>query len=147
MQEIKRIKEMKKGGFTLVELIAVIGIAGILLAIILLGAKGARQASEISATSRQIQTIYSACQAWLGDGRVNYSTISLTALQDAGLISASINDSWGGTFSVAPGPDASQVVISDTGVPSQNTFNEIASSLGAILISSSYSSGNASFTF
>jgi len=146
MQGIKRIKRAGKGGFTLVELIAVIGIAGILLAIILLGAKGARQASEISATSRQIQTIYSACQAWLGDGRVNYANISMTALTTAGLLPASVNNSWGGTYSVAPGADDSQVTISTT-ISDQNTFNEIASSLGAILVSSNYSGGTGDFTF
>jgi prepilin-type N-terminal cleavage/methylation domain-containing protein len=142
------VKKETKRGFTLVELIAVIGIAGILLAIILLGAAGARKASEISATSREVQTIYSACQAWLGDGRTNYANISLTDLQTAGLLPANtINNSWGGTYSVAPGADDSQVTISTTDVPDQNTYTEIQSSLGAILVSSNFGGGTASFTF
>ncbi len=146
MQGIKRIERAGKGGFTLVELISVIGIAGILLSIILLGAAGARKASEISATSRQIQTIYSACQAWLGDGRVNYSNISMDALQTAGLLPQSVNNPWGNTYTVTSGTDDSQVVIS-TNIPDQNTYNEVASSLQLILVGSNYSGGTGSFIF
>ena len=147
MELSKCMRSRRVDGFTLVELIAVIGIVGVLLAVILLGAKSARNTSKISATTQQIQMIYSACQAWLGNGRVNYTAISMTALTNPGFLPATLTNPWGQPYTVAPGSDVSTVVITTSNIPDQYTHDEIAAALGTILVANSWSNGTSSFIF
>ncbi|MBP8961227.1 type II secretion system protein, partial [Patescibacteria group bacterium] len=95
-------KNSRKKGFTLVELMAVIGVIGVLMAVVLVGASSSRKTANISTTAQQIQLIYSACQSWLGNGRVNYTGITLAKLQSAGYLPTTLNSPYGGAYTVAP---------------------------------------------
>jgi prepilin-type N-terminal cleavage/methylation domain-containing protein len=137
-----------KKGFTLVELLAVIGIVGVILGVVLVGSSSARNTARISTTAQQIQLIYGACQSWLGNGRVNYTGISLTNLQNAGYLPSNLVNPWGGTYTVsANSSNSNQVDIQTTQIPSQNIHNEIVSALGNILSGNSYTSSSKTSTF
>jgi len=138
----------KKGGFTLVELLAVIGVVGVILAVVLVGSSSARNTAKISTTAQQIQLIYGACQSWLGNGRTNYSGISLSTLQDAGYLPSTLNNPFGGTYSVsANATNNTQVDIQATQIPNNNIHQEIASALGNVLSANSYNASTKTSTF
>ncbi|HRR95397.1 MAG TPA: type II secretion system protein [Candidatus Ratteibacteria bacterium] len=146
----KEVSSRSKKGFTLVELMAVIGVIGVLMAVVLVGASSSRKTANISTTAQQIQLIYSACQSWLGNGRTAYTGISLNALQAAGYLPATLNNPYGGTYTVAVNAtDATQVDVSPTKIPDQATHDEIASALSSITKSAAYtaSSKTSKFTF
>jgi len=141
------MKKIGKKGFTLVELMAVIGVIGVLMAAVLVGASSAKNTARISSTAQQIQLIYSACQSWLGNGRTNYTGISITALQNAGYLNP-ITNPYGGTYTVSQNAsDSSRVDISTTGIPNSDVHGEIASALSSVLQSESYTSTGKKSTF
>jgi len=137
-----------KKGFTLVELLAVIGIVGVILGVVLVGSSSARTTAKISTTVQQIQLIYGACQSWVGNGRVNYTGISLTTLQNAGYLPSNLLNPWGGTYTVSVnGSNSNRVDIQTTQIPNQETHNEIASALSSIKSSDSYTASSKTSTF
>ncbi len=145
----KEVSSRSKKGFTLVELMAVIGVMGLLMAVVLIGASSSRKTANISTTAQQVQLIYSACQSWLGNGRTNYTGITLTALQNAGYLPSTLNNPYGGTYTVAPNTDTTKVDVSATKIPDQATHDEIASALSSITLANSYTttSKTSKFTF
>ena len=144
------VSRRSKKGFTLIELMAVIGVMGLLMAVVLIGASSSRKTAQISTTAQQIQLIYSACHAWVGNGRVNYTGITLPGLQNAGYLPTTLNSPYGGTYTVAVNAtDATQVDVSITKIPDQATHDEIASALSSITKSATYttSSKTSKFSF
>ena len=145
---IRRRVVSRKKGFTLVEMLAVMGVIGVLLAVVLIASRGARQASKISTTAQQVQFIYSACQSWLGNGRTDYSGISLEVLQRAGYLPNNLRNPFGGTYSVsANATDNTRVDIVVTNIPDQYVHNEIASALDDLLYSRNYNASQKRSTF
>ena len=129
-----------KKGFTLIELMAVIGVMGLLMAVVLIGASSSRKTAQISTTAQQIQLIYSACQAWLGNGRVNYTGISLDTLQQAGYLPSSLLNPYGGTYEVKPhSGDAAKLDIEVANVPDSGTWAEISSAVSNLFTAGAYS--------
>ena len=144
------LREKRKEGFTLLEIMLVLAVVAVLLGI-LLPAMGARNTAKISACAQSINNLQQAANGWLSQGNVNYSTLTspgITTLKTAGLLPAGFSgtDPWGGTFTVsANATDNNKLDIVASSVPSA-AGTALGNLLGSNADSYSYDSDTSTFT-
>ncbi len=91
-----------KRGFSLVELAIGIAVIAILILAIIASA-GMRETARIHSAANTIQTMRSAAENYLASGNLDYTGISISALQAANLLPTSLGSNpFGGTYNVSP---------------------------------------------
>ena len=106
-------------GFSLVELLIALGALAVLLAVILPG-RGYLETGRIQAIVQDVATLRNAADRWLERGRLDYTGLTVGALQSEGFLPNGWRAStpYGGTYALAPVPgNATRVTVTVTSLP------------------------------
>lgn len=91
-----------KKGFSLVELAIGIAVVAILILAVVASA-GMRETARIHSAANTVETLRSAAENFLASGHLDYTGISISALQSANLLPTSLgNNPFGGVYNVNP---------------------------------------------
>lgn len=106
-------------GFTLLELMLALAVLTVLLAVLLPG-RGLLDTARAAQVRQELETLRQAADSWLARGRLDYTGVSVSALQSEGLLPPGRPGTtpWGGSYTVGPnGSDPTQLTVTATGLP------------------------------
>lgn len=114
---------VKKGGFSLIEMMLVMIVIGVLLSVVLSG-KGVADTSRVSSSSQSIKALHNSSMSYMTDN-LTYTGVSVASLIAGEYLptgfDATGSNPFGGNYAVAPNSgDSTQVDISLTNVTAGN---------------------------
>jgi len=111
-------------GFSFLELLIALGALAVLLAVVLPG-RGYLETARVQAIVQDVNTLRAAADRWLERGRLDYTGLTVGALQSEGFLPNGWRAStpYGGSYALAPAPGtATRVTVTVTGLsPSAGT--------------------------
>jgi prepilin-type N-terminal cleavage/methylation domain-containing protein len=152
---MKRIilKSANKRGFTLIEMVVVMFIIAAILSAVLPAIVGAMNNSNVSNSIQSIRSLRTAAEQYYTANGGTYTggtlgTISIANMAINNMLPAKAtgNNSFGGTFSIAPDANANYVDITLTSVPSNVQATLTTDVANLVAVSPTYTAGTKAWT-
>jgi prepilin-type N-terminal cleavage/methylation domain-containing protein len=94
----------RQRGFTLLEVVVALAVLAMLMGVLAIPARGVLDHTRLSRTLAELQTLRTASDRWLERGRIDFTGLSLTALQTEGWLPVAWPGTtpWGGPYTIGP---------------------------------------------
>ena len=144
---MNRIRNNK--GFSLIEL--AIGIAVVTILILGVAASGGiRDNARIQAAAGSVRTLRSAAENYLSNGNLNFSGLSVAALQSTNLLPINFDPTnsnpWGLSFGIAPNSSDNTRFDITMNVPKKSQADKLSTYFKSSAASSAYDESKATWT-